>query len=220
MKRVLKIVLIVVAVLLIVSVSAYFVKNSKKNNSDSEVDQSVFEQACQESGYIYVGEDQVCSGAYITFSLYEDNKGPEVTCCMGGKVYYEFSLPEGFDNIWNSLENQGECDDNLMDSINQCLPYKCSFYFCPDSTSELERGVVSLEDGTCYYYSETVGEGIELYCKLSANSKSKLISYFENVSLIYEHDSCSVKVSSSQIGQVTNPLEELIDSGECQYQGL
>jgi hypothetical protein len=36
-----------------------------------------------------------CSGAFITFSLYEDNKGPEVTCCMGGKVYYEFSLPEG-----------------------------------------------------------------------------------------------------------------------------
>jgi hypothetical protein len=79
----------------------------------------------------------------------------------------------------------------------------------------LEKGVVSLEDGTCYYYSETVGEGIELYCKLSANSKSKLISYFENVSLIYEHDSCSVKVSSSQIGQVTNPLEELIDSGSA-----
>jgi flagellar basal body-associated protein FliL len=69
MERVLKIVLIVVAVLLIVSVSAYFVKNSKKNNSDSEVDQSVFEQACQESGYIYVGEDQLFRSFYYFFFI-------------------------------------------------------------------------------------------------------------------------------------------------------
>jgi hypothetical protein len=210
-----KIGLIIVVVSLIILISLYLLKNLKENNSE---DVLIFQEACQEEGYAYISEGQICTGAYVTFLLFEDDEtSPEVTCCMNGNIYDKLILPEEFDKTWISLKNEGECNVKLIDSINNCLPYKCSFLFCPGSTVQLERGIVMEENGICYYYSETVGKDLGLYCKLDSNSRLKLVNYFENISLNYQQESCSIKGSSNQIGQVTNQLEELISSGDCQY---
>lgn len=134
------------------------------------------------------------------------------------------------------LNEENSANDTILDNNNKVQSFADNLENCksfseifnnPLTGEKLKREISGFENGLCIY-TEQMPNGGEMKCSYSQNLRKKISKYYRNVEtsnlIKFNVDS---KLESNEVKstyevngeELTNPLQEALDSGECIISG-